>query len=159
MRRPTRPVEGRWARAVRPTEEGSASLEFLVAGLILLVPIAYLAVALGVVQTHAWATQATARHVARAIAVASGPDAADGRAERIARAIADEYGVEAGAIDLSVSCPTSGACPQAGGLVTVTARTEVPLPLLPPVLGLDRWARVPVEAVAVQRMSRLWGTR
>ncbi|MDD7929876.1 TadE family protein [Microbacterium thalli] len=159
MPRQTTRSDARPARTLGPADEGSASLEFLVAGLILLVPITYLAVVLGVVHTHALATQATARHVARAIAVASGPDAADGSAARIAQAIADEYGVEPGTIDLRVSCPGAGVCPQAGGLVTVTARTEVPLPLLPPVLGLDRWARVPVDAVAVQRMSRLWGTR
>jgi hypothetical protein len=40
--------------------------------------------------------------------------------------------------------------------VTVQARAE--LPFMPPVLGLDQMAAVPVEASAVQKVSRFWGT-
>lgn len=151
MRRPTIRTEA------QPPDEGSASLEFLTAGLILLLPVVYLVVVLATVQSHALGVQATARHVARAIAVAPGAEAADARSTRIAEAIAAEYGIDPGTVDLTVTCPAGGECPRAGEVVTVTARAEVPLPFVPPVLGLDTLATVPVEARAVQRMSRLWG--
>ena len=35
---------------------------------------------------------------------------------------------------------------------------ELRLPLVPEVLGLDRSTAVPVQAEAVQKVSRLWGT-
>lgn len=41
--------------------------------------------------------------------------------------------------------------------VTVTAR--VPLPLVPSALGLDRLTSVPVQATAVQKVSRYWEAR
>ena len=41
--------------------------------------------------------------------------------------------------------------------LTVTVRTRVALPLVPPVLGLDRAASIPIEASSAQRVSRLWG--
>lgn len=138
-------------------DDGSASLEFLTAGLILLVPVVYLIVSLGIVQSHTFAAQAAARHVARAVATATDVAQADTRAEAITRAIAAEYGMAADDLALAVECSGSGPCPGAGEIVRVTARTDAVLPLVPPVLGLDRLARVPIEATAVQRMPRLWG--
>ncbi len=138
-------------------DDGSASLEFLTAGLILLVPVVYLIVSLGIVQSHTFAAQAAARHVARAVATATDVAQAATRAEAIMRAIAAEYGMAADDLALAVECSGSGPCPRAGEIVRVTARTDAVLPLVPPVLGLDRLARVPIEATAVQRMPRLWG--
>jgi hypothetical protein len=40
----------------------------------------------------------------------------------------------------------------------VTVRANVSLPLVPPILGLERLATVPVEASAAQKVSRFWGT-
>ncbi|QLD13391.1 TadE family protein [Microbacterium oleivorans] len=139
-------------------DAGSASLEFVVAGMVLLVPVVYLVVALGVVQAHALGVQATARHVARAVAVSPGPATAGERAEVITEAVAAEYSMDPVDVALEIVCPGTGACPRAGDVIIVTADVEVALPFVPPVLGLDRVARVPVAATAVQRMSRVWGT-
>ncbi|WP_302848253.1 hypothetical protein [Microbacterium sp. cf046] len=38
----------------------------------------------------------------------------------------------------------------------MTVQTRVALPLVPPVLGLERVASIPVEASAVQKISRFW---
>lgn len=73
--------------------------------------------------------------------------------------IADEYGIAPGALDVSVQCTPSGAdCPSAGVTVTVTVTTRASLPLVPAVLGLDRAAAIPIEARAMQKVSRQWGT-
>ncbi len=138
-------------------DDGAASLEFLTAGLILLVPVVYLIVSLGIVQSHTFAAQAAARHVARAIATASDVAQADARADDITQAIAAEYGMATDDLALAVSCDGAGPCPRPGETFRVTAETEATLPLVPPVLGLDRLARVPIEASAVHRMPRLWG--
>ena len=52
---------------------GSAALEFITVGVVLLVPLVYLIIALGTIQEQALGVDAAARHTARAIALA--PDA------------------------------------------------------------------------------------
>ena len=156
MRRLRRSTE-RMRRALRD-EQGSAALEFIVGGLVLLVPILYVVVALGMVQQQALGVESGARHVARAISTATDPAEADRRARSVLASIASEYGIDATRVALSVRCGSSGGeCPRAGATIVVTVQSEVALPLVPPVLDLDRFAVVPVEGVAVQKMSRVWG--
>ncbi len=140
-------------------DEGSAALEFILVGLVLLVPIVYLVVALGAIQGQALGVETGARQIARTIADAPDLATADARAERVRDAIVAEYGLEPDALDVSIAC-TSGlaSCPEPGALLTVTVTTSVPLPLVPAIFGLDELARVPVEAVSVQKVSRFWGT-
>ena len=51
-------------------DEGSAALEFILVGLVLLVPIVYLVVALGAIQGQALGVETGARQLARTIASA-----------------------------------------------------------------------------------------
>lgn len=140
-------------------ERGSAALEFILVGLLLLVPLVYLVVSLGLIQGQALGAEAGARHIARAVSTASSADDARARADLVLAAVADEYGMDAASIDLSLSCAPRGAeCPEAGATIVVTLATRVTLPLVPPVLGLDRLASIPVEASAVQKVSRFWGS-
>lgn len=138
-------------------ERGSAALEFIVVGLLLLAPLVYLVVALGLIQGQSLGAEAGARHIARALATAEGADAARGSAERILRSVVDEYDLVAEAVSISLEChPAGRACPEAGSTMVVTIRTTVALPLVPPVLGLDRLASIPIEASAAQKISRFW---
>lgn len=140
-------------------DAGSAALEFILVGLLLLVPIVYLVVSLGLVQGQALGVEAGARHIARTVSQA--PDAASARAsaERVLDAIIAEYGIDRDAVDISLTCrPSGGTCPEAGSTVVVTVSTRVTLPLVPPVLGLERLATIPVEASAAQKVSRFWGS-
>ncbi len=139
-------------------ERGSAPLEFILVGLLMLVPLAYLIVALGLIQSQALGAEAGARHLARAVATAGDLADADRRAERILESVASEYGLDRSAIAVDVECrPAGGACPRAGAMLHVTISSRVALPLVPPVLGLERMASIPVEATAVQKVSRTWG--
>lgn len=141
-------------------DRGSAALEFIVVGLLLLVPVVYLVVTLGLLQGQSLGAQAGARHIARAIATASTVSEADARAGLVLDAVVREYGVDPEAVSLTVACtPAGGPCPDAGAMLLVTVRTTVALPLVPPVLGLDRIAAIPIEASAAQKVSRTWGTR
>jgi Flp pilus assembly protein TadG len=143
-----------------PDDTGSASLEFILVGLLLLVPLVYLIVTLGLIQGQALGVEAGARHTARAVATASDADDARAKAERILRSVVDEYGIDREAVDVDITCASGAAsCPGAGETIVVTVRTRVTLPLVPPVLGLDRLASIPVEASAVQKASRTWGSQ
>lgn len=144
------------AASVLEDEEGSAALEFILVGLVLLVPIVYLVIALGTIQGQALGVETGARQLARTISAAPDTATADERADRVLDAIVREYGLAPDAVDVAISCSTA-ACPEAGALLTVTVRTEVSLPLVPAILGLDELARVPVEAASVQKVSRFWG--
>lgn len=140
-------------------DEGNASLEFIVAGLILLAPLVYLIVALGAIQSQALGVEAAARHVARAVSTAANAEDAAARADVVLAAVAEEYGIDPDAVVLRWECAPAGVeCPSAGATLLLSVSTDVPLPLVPPVLGLDQLASVPVEASAVQKVSRLWGT-
>lgn len=152
----------RWSRWVTAddvrNDDGSAALEFITVGVILLVPLVYLIIALGVIQEQTLGVEAAARHTARVIALAPDAATAAARSERVLTGIAEEYGIDPAGVEVSMTCSPAGAeCPSAGSTVVVTVGALVPLPLVPPVFGLDRAAVIPVEASAVQKVSRLWG--
>ncbi len=140
-----------------PGDRGSAALEFIFVGVLMLVPLVYLIVALGMIQGQALGVEAGARHIARAVATAADGADAGHRADRILASVTAEYGIDPDVVDVRFSCAPAGAtCPDAGALLSVTVSTRVPLPLAPPILGLDRIARIPVHATAVQKVSTTW---
>lgn len=146
-------------RASAGGDVGSAALEFITVGVLLLVPLVYVIVALGAIQGQALGAEAGARHIARVVATATDADDADDRADAVLRAVAEEYGMDADDVSATLSCRPKGAtCPDPGATVVVTVRTRVALPFVPPVLGLDRVASVPIQATAVQKVSRFWGS-
>ncbi|WP_421075720.1 MULTISPECIES: TadE/TadG family type IV pilus assembly protein [unclassified Microbacterium] len=123
-----------------------------------LVPLAYLVVALGVVQEHALGVEATARHAAHTLARTGGIDDTFAALPEVLSSVPPEYGIAPDALEVSVTCvPAHVGCPEAGSTVVVTIGARVPLPLVPPVLGLDRLTSIPVESTSVQKVSRFWG--
>jgi hypothetical protein len=140
------------------SDAGSAPIEFILVGLVLLVPLVYLVVALGAIQGQALGVETGARQLARAISSAPDASTADARADRVRDAIIAEYGIDAASLQIEISCGEATVCPEPGAILTVTVRTGVPLPLVPAILGLDEFARVPVEASSAQKISRLWGS-
>lgn len=146
-------------RRLRDDERGSAALEFITIGVILLVPLVYLVLALGQVQGQSLGAEAAARHIARALATAPDADAAQSRADAVLRSVIDEYAMDTETVELRIDCrPAATVCPDAGSTVVVTIAARVSLPLVPSVLGLDRIASVPIEAQALQKVSRFWGS-
>jgi hypothetical protein len=142
------------------SERGTAALEFVTAGLILLVPTVYLIVALAGIQGAELAAAGAARQAARVYVQAD--DEADAAAEAsaaVAFALAD-FGLPKDAADVRVDCsPKPDACLTRLGIVSVTVRVRAPLPLVPDVLDLRRDASVTVQAASTNRVSRLWGAR
>jgi hypothetical protein len=147
-------------RSKRWTEEdGSASLEFLTAGLLLLLPLVYLVLSVSVIQAAALAVEGAARQGARVFV--QGADAADAQQSAIRAvdfALAD-HGIEPGSASISVVCqPRPAVCLTRQGFVTVAVSVSVPLPLVPVVLEGDFPLAVTVDAQATQQVSRFWGS-
>jgi len=140
------------------SERGSAALEFILVGLLLLVPLTYMIVTLGLIQGQSLGAEAAARHIARAVSTATDAEDARARGDAVLAAVSEEYGLDD--IDLAIDCTPAGAtCPRAGATLHVTVRTSVALPLAPPVLDLDRLAAIPIEASAAHKVSRFWSER
>lgn len=147
-------------RAWATNDDGSAALEFITVGVILLVPLVYLVIVLGVIQEQSLGAEAAARHTARVIALASDAEAAAARGDAVLEGVAEEYGLDPDALQVSVACVPAGVdCPSSGATVTVMISARVRLPFVPAVFGLDRALSIPVEASAVQKVSRLWGAQ
>lgn len=140
-------------------DAGSAALEFITVGVLLLVPLVYLVLALGAIQEQTLGVEAAARHTARVIGQAPDASTATARGDAVLANTIREYGIDRDAVEVQVSCrPATPVCPTAGSTVIVTVTTRVSLPFMPPLFGLDRIAAIPVEAQSAQRTSRLWGS-
>lgn len=144
----------RWAR----NEDGSAALEFITVGVILLVPLVYLVITLGTIQESLLGAEAAARHTARVIGQSESLTAAAESGDAVLANVIDEYGMDAENVAVSITCtPTETPCPSAGATVIVTVSTYVSLPFVPEIFGLDRATQIPLQAAAAQKISRLWG--
>lgn len=145
----------RWSPSTE-SERGSAPLEFIGVGVILLVPLVYLVLALGTIQQQTLGAEAAARHAARAIAQAPDAATAQARAEAVLASVIREYRMPEDAVSFSLRCD-SAVCPSAGATMWVTVSSRVSLPFVPAVLGLDQFASIPISAEAIQKVSGLWG--
>lgn len=110
-------------------EQGSAVVEFVFLGVLLLVPLVYLVLTLARVQAGSYAVVAAAREAARAYVTADSEEQAPGRARAAASVAFADLGFEqTGTVELS--CPAS-PCLTPEGVVTARATVVVPLPLVP----------------------------
>lgn len=141
------------------TDEGSAPLEFLSAGVLVLVPLVYLVLTLSALQSAAFATEGAAAAAVRVLS-RSDPSAADAsaRAEVAAGVALADFGIPLERAEFELRCTPVADCRETGGVLTVTVRTHVPLPLLPPWLGGALPLTVPVESVVAQPVTRFSGS-
>lgn len=138
-------------------EAGTASLEFITAGLILLVPLVYLVIALSALQGGALAVEGAARQAARVYVQAPDEATATDRAHRAVAFALHDYGLHEGASEVQIECVGARHCLTRGGLVTVTVRIGIVLPLVPNLLDLNQRTSVPMTAVSTQIVSRFGG--
>ena len=158
--RPSSPSDKRAGRGDGCSDRGSASLEFLTAGLLMLVPLVYLILTLGAIQSAALATEGAARQAARVFVQAESTAAGSAAALRALELALADHGIEAAGTSLAITCdPRPDQCHTRRGWVTVDVSVRVPLPLVPPVFDLRVPLAAPVEASATQQVSRFWGAR
>jgi len=138
-------------------DSGSASLEFITAGLLLLVPLVYLVLVVSSIQGATLAAEGAARQAARVFVTADSADQAGARAQQAIDFALADFNVPAQRVTVSVSCSDSTSCLAGDSLVTVSVDVAVPLPFVPTVLGLDQLAVVPVSSHATAHVSRFHG--
>lgn len=156
----------RWAdllhRVIRLAgdEGGSASLEFVTVGLLLLVPIVYLVLALSALESASFGVEGAVRQAARVFVQSETEGAAESAARTAIQVTLADYGLDARDAKVAISCrPNPADCLTRRGYVTVTVSTTVPLPLMPAVLQLHLPAGIPVQSVATEQVSRFWGSK
>lgn len=115
-----------------PTDDdGSAVVEFVTLGLLLLMPVVYLVVTLGRIQAATYATEAAARSAARAVATAD--DEARARRDALAAvrvALLDQGFDTDPAAALTLTCPAT-SCLEPGTRVSTSVTVDVVLPGIP----------------------------
>ena len=136
------------------SERGSASLEFILAGVLLIVPLVYLTLVLGRVQAGTLAAESLARQAVRVYVTAPNPAQAT---SRVAIATADtlsdfHFAPEDATVTLSCR-PVTTPCLRSQAWVTTRTAINVTLPFVPDILGLDQFAHVTVTGTATQRVS------
>lgn len=139
-------------------DAGSASLEFVTVGMILLLPLVYLVLVVAAVQAGALAAEGAARQAARVFVQSADVGSAQSAAVTAIEFALADHGVDPDSADVAVTCrPRPSACLTRRGFVTVTVDFSVPLPFAPPVLGGGFPLSIPLHAVATQQVSRFWG--
>ena len=122
----------------RRDDDGSAVVEVVWLGVLLLVPLLWIVLSVFEVQKGAFATSAAARAAGRAYALA--PTDAEGkhRAEQAARQALADQGLSGAPLTVTVTCRSAGSCHSGGAVITVRISSRVDLPLMPEVLGGDK---------------------
>jgi hypothetical protein len=121
-------------RPGRHDESGTALVEFVWLGILLLVPLVWIVLSVFEVQRGAFAVTSAARSAARAYSLADTDAAGVARARAAIRQALDDQGGEGREFRLDISC--GGAdCHTPDAMVTVRVWTRVELPLMPAILG------------------------
>jgi len=151
----------RWADAAHGTgaERGSASLEFIVTGLILLVPLVYLVLTMAQLQAGALGVEGAARQAARVYVAGDSIADASARAERAIEITLTDYGIDPETARVEVTCsPQPSNCLARRGFVTVSIEVIVALPLAPEAVRGESLLAVPLDASATHQVSRFRST-
>lgn len=135
----------------RELDAGRASLEFLVAGVVLFIPLVLLTVSLWGLQQAALATDAAARHGVRVFTQHTALSSAVPGTQRAISGALEAFTIDHD-VAVSLRCrPTSG-CLDPGSWVEITVVADVPLgaiPLIPAALPVS----VPITGVASAQVS------
>lgn len=147
------------ARTHRSDDSGSALLEFLTLGVLLLVPVVYLVLCLGRVQAAAFAVEGASREAARVLASAPDQERARRQVDAVVTmALRDQglAGADDPAPDVTVEC-SDQPCTVPETQVRVTVEVDVVLPGVPAFVDAVVPTRVPVRAVAESVVERFGG--
>jgi hypothetical protein len=138
---------------------GSASIEFITVGILMLVPTVYLVLALSSIQSASFAVEGAARHASRVFVQAETVAQGQAAASRAIAVTLADYGLDAADARVVITCrPDPADCLTRRGFVTVTISTVAPLPFFPAVLEADIPPGVPIDSVATEQVSRFAGS-
>ncbi|GGK88800.1 hypothetical protein GCM10007382_05880 [Salinibacterium xinjiangense] len=138
-------------------DRGSASLEFITAGLVLLVPLVYLVLAMSSIQAGSLAVEGAARQASRVFVQSDDVGSAHASAITAVEFALADHGVDPDTASIVITCaPVPSNCLTRRGFVTVTVGLSARLPLVPPVLMGELPIAVPLSASSTQQVSRFW---
>jgi hypothetical protein len=128
-------------------ERGTAIVEFVWLGILLLVPLLYIVLAVFDTQRAAYAASAAARSASRAFVTSPDQTTAYARAEAAARLAFGDQGIDAADFTLVITCrPDPDRCLTPGSVVAAEVHSAADLPLMPTALG-GNTPRIAVEAI------------
>jgi hypothetical protein len=131
-------------------DAGSAVVEFVTIGVLMLVPVVYLVVVVAQVQAAAFATESAAREGARIVVTTADEERAGTLVTAAVGWALRDQGIDADpAQAASVTC-SSDPCLTPGSDVSVTVAVEVPLPAVPAIVSSAVPLSVPVSATHTQ---------
>ncbi|WP_345508738.1 pilus assembly protein [Terrabacter aeriphilus] len=133
-------------------DEGRAIIEFIVLGLLLLLPLTYLVLAVARVQAASFAASLAGREAGRAFVTAGSEGEAHARAGAAAALAFADFAFDRGA-SVAVGCDGS-PCLRPRAAVTATATIEVQLPLVPDFLAAHLPATVTIRSTSVVTVDR-----
>lgn len=119
----------------RRGEQGSALVEVVWLGVLLLLPMLWIVLSVFEVQRGALGVEAAARSAARAYVLAGDDATGRQRAEAAARQALADQGLEEAPLEVRVDCTVPADCHSGTSVVTVVIGTRVDLPFLPDLLG------------------------
>lgn len=111
-------------------ERGSAVVEFTFLSLLLMVPVVYFIITLGLLQGGSFAVVGAADQAAKVFAAQPDPLSGRAAAEQAVQLALADYGHAAQNATVETSCSPAD-CAAAGTAVTVTVHLTVPLPFVP----------------------------
>ncbi|MDA3022127.1 MAG: pilus assembly protein [Actinomycetota bacterium] len=129
-------------RDFRSSEDGNAVIEFLVIGVLVLIPMAYLVLCVMRVQAATFASAQAVREAGRAFNSADSVSQGQTAARTAARLAFSDQGFDFPESALRISCPES-ACLAPGSVAEVSLNWRVVLPWIP--AGLTSEVSVPIE--------------
>lgn len=129
-------------------EEGSAVIEFIALGTLLLIPAVWLLVAVAEIQAASYAAVGSADQAAKMYTAGDvSPAELAARSEAAVATTLRDFGIAPERAQVSQDC--LGECSTAGAVVTYTVEIRVPVPLIPETGGFEH-RLVTVSATAAQ---------
>lgn len=138
-------------RHAASSDRGSAVLEFIVIGVLVLVPMAYIVMSVMRVQAATMASTQAVREAARAYATADSVGQGQAAAITAAQVAFEDQGFALPESALQVRC--LGACLEPGTSIQIDLGWRVDLPWIPASLSQGRSASVPIDAVHTVRVD------
>lgn len=133
-------------------ESGSAVVEFVFLGVLLLVPVVYFVITVAALQGASFAATGAADHAAKSFARAADDASARASAEAAVKVAMADFGLADHTAHLELTCDRS-PCLQAGAAVRAAVRVDVPLPFSPVAQGFGLTVGR-VDASATQIVGR-----
>ena len=141
------------------SDAGNASIEFIAAGALLLVPIVYLIVTMAVIQGAQLAAASAARQAARVFVQAPDLASAQAAAQRAVDFAFADHRIDPRTAVVRVTClPHPTQCLTPLGTVTVHVSVAPSLPLVPRALTGQGSTGGTLSSSASQQVSKFWGS-